>query len=206
MIPAGDFFNDAYFDSFQTPKYQFRGLFHRTLIRRLLIRVAALAQQSSPKTILDAGGGEGFFTSYLAQAFPEAAITVVDLSDHDLALLNKRLPNVKGVHADLQTFDLGQRFDLLVATEVLEHLPKPADALARFAQQAARIVVSVPWEPFFMFGNLARGKNVTRFGNDPEHVNHWTPLTLRRFLSREFTVDRIWPTFPWIAGAGHRRS
>ena len=35
------------------------------------------------------------------------------------------------------------------------------------------VVVSVPREPVFCALNLARGKNVTRLGNDPEHINHW---------------------------------
>ena len=61
---------------------------------------------------------------------------------------------------------LPDRAIVVTCIEVLEHLP----AVAR--RQAARVttdccVVSVPWEPWFRLGNLGRGKNVRRLGNDP---------------------------------------
>lgn len=206
MIDSRAFFNDAYFDSFETPKYQFRGTFHRALIRRLMGNLAQQLARLQPKTILDVGGGEGFFTSFVVRAFPQARVTVLDYAPDDLQRLRQRLPTVEALQGDAHTFDLGRRFDLLVATEILEHLTQPQDALRRFAVHGDRLVLSVPWEPFFMLGNLARGKNLSRFGNDLEHVNHWYPKSFKRFLEREIVVDAIAPSFPWIVAAGHRRA
>lgn len=205
MIPAAEFFNDAYFDSFETPKYQFRGAFHRGLIRRLMGRLAQHLQSLQPKTILDVGGGEGFFTSYLVKSFSDARLTVLDYAPEDLERLRKRLPTVETIQGDAHSFDLGRRFDLVVATEILEHLDRPQAALQQFAAHGDRLVMSVPWEPFFMLGNLARGKNVSRLGNDIEHVNHWYPGSFKRFLSREIVVDSVAPSFPWITAAGHKK-
>ena len=50
----------------------------------------------------------------------------------------------------------------------------------------SRLVVSVPWEPWFRLGNLGRGKNVARWGNDPEHVNFFNPRKLRAALGAHF--------------------
>ena len=56
-----------------------------------------------------------------------------------------------------------------------------APAVAELARVTAdRCVVSVPWEPWFRLGNLGRGRNVARLGNDPEHVQWFTPRRLRR--------------------------
>lgn len=206
MIDPRAFFTDAYFDSFETPKYQFRGTFHRALIRRLMDRLAQQLAPLQPRTILDVGGGEGFFTSFVVQAFPPAQVTVLDYAAADLERLRQRLPMVEAIQGDAHTFDLGRRFDVVIATEILEHLARPHEALRRMAAHGDRLVLSVPWEPFFMLGNLARGKNLARFGNDLEHVNHWYPGSFKRFLQREVAVDAIAPTFPWIVAAGHRRA
>jgi hypothetical protein len=49
-----------------------------------------------------------------------------------------------------------------------------------------------------MLSNLARGKNVTRFGNDPEHVNHWGTSSFRRLLETRLDVLRLTTSYPWI--------
>lgn len=206
MTAPQDFFTDAYFNSFHTKKYRNPNPLQRRQIAKLLGRVVELARPLQPKTLLDAGGGEGFLTGYLANEFPEAQITVVDSLASDLALLKARLPPVETLPADLRTFDLGRRFDLLIATEVLEHLPQAAQALERFAAHADRLIVTVPWEPLFMLTNLARGKNIARLGNDVEHVNHWWPGRLKRFLERQFVVDSVGTVFPWIVASAHRRA
>ena len=47
-------------------------------------------------------------------------------------------------------------------------------------------------------GNLGRGKNVARWGNDPEHVNFFNPKRLRASLGEHFAEVRIARAFPWI--------
>jgi hypothetical protein len=59
-------------------------------------------------------------------------------------------------------------------------------------------VVSVPWEPWFRLGNLGRGKNVMRWGNDPEHVNFFSPRKLDAALRLHFDEVRVVKAFPWI--------
>jgi SAM-dependent methyltransferase len=89
--------------------------------------------------------------------------------------------------------------DLVLCIEVLEHLPTVAPAVAELARITGdRCVVSVPWEPWFRLGNLGRGKNVARLGNDPEHLHAFTPGRLRRTLERSFAEVRVVPVFPWL--------
>jgi 2-polyprenyl-3-methyl-5-hydroxy-6-metoxy-1,4-benzoquinol methylase len=89
--------------------------------------------------------------------------------------------------------------DIVTCLEVLEHLeaPEPAiEELARICRGAC--VVSVPWEPFFRLGNLGRGKDVRRWGNNPEHVQQFRPASLNRLLRRSFAEVTVRPCLPWL--------
>ncbi len=68
---------------------------------------------------------------------------------------------------------------LVTCMEVLEHVGDPAALVGELARVTSdRCVVTVPFEPWFRMGNLARGKNVRRLGNDVEHVQAFTPRRL----------------------------
>ena len=70
-------------------------------------------------------------------------------------------------------------FDLVAATEVLEHVADPRAVLAEMARVARRhLLVSVPREPLWRALNVARGAYVRQLGNTPGHLNHWS----RRFI------------------------
>lgn len=97
--------------------------------------------------------------------------------------------------------------DLVTCIELLEHLPTFAPAVTELARITRdRCVVSVPWEPWFRLGNLGRGKNLGRLGNDPEHVQAFTPRRLARALGQDFDEVELHPRFPWlIAECRHPR-
>ena len=66
------------------------------------------------------------------------------------------------------------------------------------SKKPRRVILSVPHEPFFMLSNLARGKNVTRLGNDVEHINHWGRRSFRQLVETRFSVQRQTSSYPWI--------
>ena len=43
-----------------------------------------------------------------------------------------------------------------------------------------------------------RGKNVKRWGNDPEHVNFFNPRKLSASLGLHFDEVKVTKAFPWI--------
>lgn len=76
--------------------------------------------------ILDVGCGEGTLLRELARAFgPKVALTGVDLSEDELARARATLPNVRFLHGDASTANLGRKsYD--VVTSHLAFMAMPA--------------------------------------------------------------------------------
>ena len=68
----------------------------------------------------------------------------------------------------------------------------------------------MPNEPFFMMANFLRGKNLRRWGNDVEHIQHWTSGSFQSFTTsvtrsdlvkfvkgRTLKIVKIRHPFPW---------
>lgn len=85
--------------------------------------------------VLEAGCGVGAQTVTLARNSPDAAITSVDISKSSVAeaartVAEAGLSNVRFQQADIFTLPFGpDSFDHLFVCFVLEHLPKPVEAL-----------------------------------------------------------------------------
>jgi len=192
---------DAYFDKFDTAKYRTRNPLARHLIRRFATNLHSVFVAAGPcKRVVEIGVGEGFLSGYLSNQFPDKEFTGVDLSAEDVARLRSKFPRIDahvGAIEDLSF--LSPPYDLVMCCEVLEHVHDPALALEKLDSLGApRLILSVPHEPFFMLSNLARGKNITRFGNDPEHIQHWTKAGFQRFVEQRLDVLHIETSYPWI--------
>src|SRR5690606_4320913 len=124
----------------------------------------------------------------------------VDLAAEDVERLRAKFPRIEAHQGSIYELGgLAPPYDLVLCCEVLEHLPDPARGLDQLAGLGARrLILTVPHEPFFMLSNLARGKNVARLGNDPEHVNHWGKGSFRRLLESRFEVLELTTSYPWL--------
>lgn len=154
--------------------------------------------------VVDVGVGEGLS---LIRFLPEGRSAIGVEYRHDKVLAaTERLPKLSGVVADAGLVPIASGVaDLVTCIEVLEHLVVDEPAVAELARICrGRCVVSVPWEPWFRLGNLGRGKNIKRFGNDPEHVQFFTPSRLQRLLAAEFEQVRVVRAFPWLIAEASR--
>lgn len=195
---------DAHFDRFETKKYRAKNPVQRLLIRRFATRLHGLYERVRPKSVLEIGCGEGFLSGWLSGRYPETSFTGVDLNPSDIEKLGRHFPRIRaavGSAYDLEA--VKGDYDLVICAEVLEHLDDPERALRQIIGLGPRhTILTVPHEPWFMLSNLLRGKNVTRLGNDPEHVNHWTVTSFRKLLERHVALDDVTTSYPWILTLG----
>lgn len=179
---------------------------HKNPIQRLLINnfYRTLIQVIKPlkiKAILDVGCGEGFSLNKMNENNIGEKLEGIDYSKEAISLGKNLFP-----HLSLKTgsiYDLPYKnnsFDLVLCTEVLEHLDNSQKGLEEVVRVSKKyILASVPNEPFFMLSNLLRGKNITRFGNDPEHIQHWTIFSFQKFLKSEnIKINKLKLPFPWL--------
>lgn len=171
------------------------------LIGRFYEQVEEIVRPIAPATVLDAGCGEGETLDRLGELMPVGAVGI-DLNQQSVEFAARRLPDATIRRADLLALPFGDRsFELVLCLEVLEHLPDPAAGLAELVRvSTGEIVVSVPHEPWFRLGSLARGKYLRTWGNHPEHVNHWNPRSFHSFLAAQTEVVEIRTSMPWIIG------
>lgn len=169
------------------------------LIRRFLHRVADLVARSGARSILDVGCAEGFVSRHVREHAPRVTAFGVDLDVVALARGRQMsVPFPTSVGNALNLPLATESVDLVLCTEVLEHIPQPQRALSELLRVSrGYLLLSVPWEPWFRVANLLRLKNVPRWGDDPEHVNHWTGRGFRNFLSPFVTVVEHRVAFPW---------
>ncbi len=188
------------FRSDNEAKYRSRNPVVRHLVARFLARVSRLVAEAGPRRILEAGCGEGVVMRYLMDRHPGLRVDGLELDREALDRARARNPGSLLLQGDLYALGLRSRaYDLVLCLEVLEHLPEPERALAELRRVSrARVILSVPHEPFFRLGNVLRGKNLGRFGDPPDHVQHWGKRAFQAFSARHLRVDRTVGAFPWL--------
>lgn len=158
--------------------------------RVFMDRIAELLERSGAETVLDAGCGEGFVADHLKAALPHLRITGLDASAEAVEYAREHYAHAASYHVGsvyALPFD-DDAFDLVLCSEVLEHLDRPDDALAELRRVARRhVAVTVPLEP--IFDTLTRINLRLGIGGDPGHVNFWTRRGFERFVGRHF--DRV---------------
>jgi 2-polyprenyl-3-methyl-5-hydroxy-6-metoxy-1,4-benzoquinol methylase len=175
------------------------------VVRRLMSRferdVGELFTRAAPESVLDIGCGEGVLTEQWAQALGTGRIVGVDLDDPKLVAewATRRRPNLEFTAMPVESLSFADgEFDLVAATEVLEHVDDPALAVAEMARVARRwLLVSVPHEPLWRALNVARGAYVRDLGNTPGHLNHWSRSGFQRLLGAHGQVVETRSPFPW---------
>lgn len=138
-------------------------------------------------SILDAGCGEGFTLDRLLKANIGSNLTGVDHSRAAVNLGKELFPGFDLKVGDIYNlqFDDDSK-DLVICTEVLEHLEYPRKALGELVRVSRKyLVLSVPHEPFFSLKNLLIGRNIMRLGSSKGHVNWWTIRAFHRFVNEE---------------------
>ncbi len=171
-------------------------------VGQFLSIVSNLCVGTEAESVLDVGCGEGFVVESILEKKSLTRIVGIDISTEAIEVAQKMKLDASflvGSAYELPFKD--SEFDMVICTEVLEHLENPLVALKEVHRVSKKYaILSVPNEPFFMMGNLAVGKNWSRFGNDIEHINHWIWFLFMRFVQKNGfrVIKRVMP-FPYIA-------
>jgi 2-polyprenyl-3-methyl-5-hydroxy-6-metoxy-1,4-benzoquinol methylase len=188
-------------------KYESQNPVQRWLLERFHRKVRAWIDEVRPRRVLDFGCGEAYFWEAMGRLGPLPDVVGIDLREDALDAARARMPGLTFVRQDLFAFDPGEEgFDLVVAIETLEHLYEPGRVLARLCQLSrGHLLLTVPHEPFFQLSNLLRGRDLSRLGNHPEHVQRWTRRGFERFVSPLVRAERVETTFPFTLVLGRPR-
>jgi 2-polyprenyl-3-methyl-5-hydroxy-6-metoxy-1,4-benzoquinol methylase len=154
-------------------------------------------------SILDAGCGEGFTLEFLRKQGIGKIYEGIDFLKTAIEIGHKVHPKVKLLQESIYELPYkNNTFDVVLCTEVLEHLEDPKKALKELFRVSKKyVLLSVPNEPIFMGSNFLRGKNWSRLGNDIEHINHWTMFGFLKFVEKNAgvkvkVIQKRYP-FPW---------
>jgi 2-polyprenyl-3-methyl-5-hydroxy-6-metoxy-1,4-benzoquinol methylase len=175
------------------------------VVRRLMSgfegALEELFARADPASVLDVGCGEGVLVHRWATERPRTRIVGIDLEEASIQAgwAEREAPNLEYRVMQAANLPFGEgEFELASAIEVLEHVPDPEHTLAEMARCASRhLLVSVPREPLWRMLNIARGAYVSRLGNTPGHLNHWSRRAFVRLLSRHGEVAEVRTPFPW---------
>lgn len=175
-------------------------------INRFFKKFTLLIKDLDIESVLDVGCGEGVTLSKLKKEGIGKSWEGVDSEEEAIKIGKKMHPNLslnKGNVYDLEYKN--SSFDLVICTEVLEHLEDPGKGFEELLRVSKKYVIfSVPNEPFFYLFNY------TQWGKDIGHINKWCCRRFVKFLksSRSSTersgtnlkvhkVISVKTPFPW---------
>lgn len=168
-------------------KHQTKNPISRVFLDNFLKTVIETLKTLGVGSILDVGCGEGFTLMRLKKEKIGTKLEGVDAVKASVEMGLKLHPELTLKMGD--TYHLkyaDDSFDIVLCTEVLEHLAKPSDALKELIRVSKKyVLVTVPNEPGFTISRILRGKNLLQLGAHPEHIQWWTGNGFKKFVSRQ---------------------
>lgn len=188
-------------------KYSTQSWAEEWLVDNFMRRLDSALPAQRVTRVLEVGVGEGHVSERIVRRYPDAEVLGVDLP-HDTLSERWHRRGVNGVFADAVRLPFpDDTFDLVVAVEVLEHVPQPEAMLSEVSRVGSgTVVLSVPFEPVWRIGNMLRGRYVCDWGNTPDHIQHWSRWSFARMVARHLTIQSVRQPLPWtlvVATASH---
>jgi ubiquinone/menaquinone biosynthesis C-methylase UbiE len=189
-------------------KYTSRNPIQKYLINNFLKTLFQCLDNLTINKVLDAGCGEGFVLSEFKNRGIGDYLEGIDFSEEALNTGKKLFPNLSLRPGDIYSMPYeNSSFDLVICTEVMEHLDEPDKVMEEIVRVSKKYcLLSVPNEPLFMISNLLRGKNISRWGDDIDHLQHWSSRAFEEFINRKLKILTVKRPFPWTVVLSNKRS
>jgi 2-polyprenyl-3-methyl-5-hydroxy-6-metoxy-1,4-benzoquinol methylase len=179
---------------------------HNPIVRRIMAgfesAMTELVDSAGPSSLHEVGCGEGYWVlrwneEGLSARGSDVSTRVIELARENAA--RKNLPPALFEARSIFELQPGRDgADLIVCSEVLEHLETPEAGLRALQRVVERyVILSVPREPLWRALNVARGSYVSALGNTPGHVSHWSRKSFLRLASEYFDVVEVRTPLPW---------
>jgi SAM-dependent methyltransferase len=209
-----DIFTNSYFLHECSGFEEYNKNFGKYLEDERLQVVAALANTTMPRRVLDLGCGRGELAHFLAEAGAE--VTAADFSEAAIRLTEKTFegePNLREqldlIHADVCDMPLTGTFDSVIASDLIQHVrPEELDLLyARVSEHLAPngifVVHAYPNLWYYRYDYVRKRRIAESVGSylPPEprtcremiiHINEQSPRVIRRSLQRHFENVALW--------------
>ncbi len=188
-------------------KHTTKNPLQRFLINVFLNSLIKELRNINPSTVLDVGCGEGFTLSRIEKENIGKKLEGIELQQEAVVLGNNMHPNLTLKQGDIYQLPYEDNsFDVVLCSEVLEHLEYPEKAMEEIFRVTKKYcIITVPNEPFFRIANFLRGKNILRLGNDIEHIQHWSFVGIRKLVQKYFYVKTSKLPFPWTIVVGKKQ-
>ena len=161
--------------------------------------------------VLDAGAGFGQYSYYISRRFPNVRITAMDLDQSRVEGLKifarKFCPNLECLQANAVNLNINAEFDLILCTDVLEHIYDDTKVIVNFYRALKRngkLILNVPIRPQRRALRFLHKKNDFR----PERFGHvregYTQEELiGKLSSNGFEIKKIIRFFGFFGSFGY---
>jgi ubiquinone/menaquinone biosynthesis C-methylase UbiE len=144
--------------------------------------VRELIQKTEAQTLLEVGSGDGYVLKALSDL--PVSLTGIEISEKRIERSRGLVPQAEIVAGDARDMPFeSQSFDLVVCSEVLEHVPEPERAIAemkRVVRPGGLVIVTVPQERNWQLGRLALLRFPIRI---PDHINHFSVSSMSQLFN-----------------------
>ncbi|OIP75276.1 MAG: SAM-dependent methyltransferase [Oscillatoriales cyanobacterium CG2_30_44_21] len=152
-----------------------------------------------PLKILDIGCGNGSLSNFFASLGYE--VIGIEDSKSGIALAKQNFPNCEFIHSsvyDLPYQDLEDKFDIVLSTEVIEHLLYPRiliQAAKRCLKPDGKLILTTPYHGYLKNLALALTGNMDKHFTvlwDGGHIKFFSPKTLSALITEEGFTELEW--------------
>lgn len=187
--PEGNFYD----------KYNSKNIIEKTIMKNFFNNIKIAIDSIEFSSMLDVGCGEGYITEFIYQIRQCNKIEGIDISPRIIEEAALRIPLAKFSIGSALSIDRPDgSYEIVVASEVLEHLTEPDTALKEIFRVTSKYaLVSVPNEPVWRICNMARGKYIGDLGNTPGHIQHWSSSQFIKLVSKYGIIEKVLSPFPW---------